>query len=452
MVEFKPYEYQKKSTQWILDKPRCGLFLDMSLGKTVCTLTAIRDLMYDRLEISKVLVIAPKRVAVDTWPKEIKKWEHLKDLRISVAVGDAKTRKSALKKDADIYVINRENVTWLLDNYEFDFDMVVIDELSSFKSTNAQRFRALKKVIGRADRVVGLTGTPAPNGLIDLWPQMYLIDRGERLGRTVTKYRNEYFRPGRGNGHIVYEYVLRRGAEDEIYEKIGDICLSMKKEDYLELPDKIFQDVEVELPKEASKYYLEMEKKEILKLSEDEVILAVNAAAASNKLQQIANGSVYDDERRVVNIHEAKIDALEDLVEQANGKPILVFYSFKHDEESIRKRIPTVRKIETSGDIDEWNNGRIPVAVAHPASIGHGLNLQFGGHIIVWFGLTWSLEMYLQANDRLHRQGQKNPVTIYRLCAKDTVDERILTALDKKEKGQDALMQYLKAKAKELRS
>lgn len=449
---FKPYDYQKKSIQHIKVHKRCGLFLDMSLGKTVCTLTAIDSFIYDSLEVNKVLVIAPKRVALDTWPNEVKKWKHLNHLRIAVAVGTDKQRRQAIESDADIYVINRENVVWLLDNYEFDYDMVVIDELSSFKSNSSQRFKALKKVIPRAKRVVGMTGTPSPNGLIDLWSQLYLIDGGKRLEKTIGKYRAKYFHPGRSNGYVVYDYLLNKGAEDEIYRKIDDICISMKKEDYLELPDKIFQNVYVEIDSKMMKFYEKMKKDEILRLGEETTIMAANAAAVSNKLQQIANGAVYDDEGNVEALHTSKLDALEELIEQANGSPVLVFYAFRHDRDAIISRFKNVHEINTSEDIAKWNAGEMPILIAHPASIGHGLNLQFGGHIIIWYGLTWSLENYLQANDRLHRMGQKNCVSIYHIVAKGTIDEAILQSLTEKDKRQNALMAYLKAEIEKLNS
>ncbi len=440
---YTPYAYQEKSTQWIYDHPYCGLFLDMGLGKTVCTLTAIEELIYNRFEITKVLVIAPLRVANDTWPKEIKKWEHLQHLRVSVVTGSEKNRLQALKQEADIYVINRENVAWLIQSKLWFFDMCVIDELSSFKSSGSIRFRALRKYIFRCHRIVGLTGTPAPNGLIDLWSQLYLIDRGERLGRTITQYRRDYFKPEKFKGHVVYQYGLLEGAKDKILDKISDICISMKKEDYLEMPERIYQNVEVNLPSNIMKQYKTFEKEEILNLENEGAVVGVNAAAVMNKLQQFADGAIYTDAREVKRLHTAKLDVLEDLIEQANGQPVMVFYNFKHDKEAIESRF-TTREIKTSDDIDDWNNGKIPILIAHPASIGHGLNLQFGGHIIIWYGLTWSLELYQQANDRLYRQGQEHAVVVYHLISKGTVDERIVKVLENKGDMQEELLQYLK--------
>lgn len=450
-MKFKPYPYQKKAIDFIMEHKRCGLFLDMGLGKTISTLMAIQELMFDCFEINKVLVIAPIRVARSTWPDEIEKWDETSNLRVSVAVGTPKKRLQAFEEEADIYVINRENVVWMVENIKFDFDMVVIDELSSFKNNQAKRFKALRKVISRCDRVVGLTGTPAPNGLMDLWPQIYLLDQGRRLGKTITSYRRKYFRPGRSNGYVVYDYVPLPDAEKEIYEKIGDICISMSKEDYLNMPDRIYQMIVVELDKKAFGYYKRLEKEAIIELSDNDVILANSAASASNKLQQIADGAVYTEKKDYVEIHDSKLEALEDLIEAANGQPVMVFYQFKHDKERIENRFET-RSIENEKDVKDWNEGKIPILLAHPASIGHGLNLQHGGHIIIWFGLTWSLELYQQANDRLYRQGQAKTVMVYHIVAKGTIDTGMIKALNSKKRGQDGLMDYVKAKVEEYKT
>lgn len=450
-IEFRPYQYQRTAIDWILDHPRCGLLLDMGLGKTVCTLSAIDELIYERLEIRKVLVIAPLRVASSVWAQEAAKWEQTRGLTVSRVLGSAVQRRKALRQPADIYVVNRENVCWLMKAQDFDFDMVVIDELSSFKSPSARRFRALRRVIRNARRVVGLTGTPAPNGLMDLWAEMYLIDNGERLGRTITGYRNAYFRPGWGNGYVVYSYTPLVGSEAVIKAKIADVCISMKKEDYLDMPDRVFQDVEVELPAPAMAQYAAMERDFLLQIGDDE-ITALNAGAVNVKLQQMANGQIYKEDGGFVELHDAKLEALEQLVEEANNSPVLVFTAFRADVERIRSRLgKAVHGLDTEKDIAAWNAGKYPVAVAHPASIGHGLNLQQGGHIIVWYGLTWALELYQQANDRLYRQGQKDTVSVYHLVAKGTVDEACLAALTKKADTQSALMDYLKARREKLK-
>ena len=449
-IEFVPHAYQKTAIAWILSKPKCGLFLDMGLGKTVCALTAIDQLIFDSLEIRKVLVIAPLRVARSVWAEECEKWAHLGHLRVAKVLGDAKERERALHTPADIYVINRENVAWLVKNAAFDFDLCVIDELSSFKSPAAQRFRALRKVIGRCKRVIGLTGTPAPNGLIDLWSQIYLLDRGERLGRTVSIYRGMYFHPLFGSGHIVYKYGINEGAADRIREKVSDICISMSKMEYLDMPDLLYQTASVKLPPEARRAYDEMERTALLSLDTTD-ILAVNAAAISNKLMQITGGAVYDNDGEVQGIHEAKLDALEDLIEQANGQPVLVFVAYRHETERIRRRFGSrVHSLDTAEDIARWNRGEYEIVVAHPASIGHGLNLQQGGHIAIWYSLTWSLELYQQAVDRLYRQGQTETVVVYHIIAAGTVDEAALAALHAKAEGQQALMDYLSARRREI--
>lgn len=452
MDERDLHGYQRAAVDHIIDHPFCGLFLDMGLGKTVSTLTAIKRL-YGLFEIGRVLVIAPKRVAEDTWTTECAKWEHLRGLSVSKVLGTERQRREALSVPADIYVINRENVAWLVSHLggAWPFDMVVIDELSSFKSSKSERFRALRRVRPLMHRVVGLTGTPSPNGLIDLWPQLYLIDMGERLGRTVTGFRTRYFTPGRTNGQVVFDYRARNGSEEEIHRLIGDICISMKAEDYLSLPDLVDIPVEVSMPEDCRVRYEAFERDRVLELAKDGTdISAVNAAALTGKLLQYANGAVYDDGKEVHELHGAKLDALEEIVEQAAGEPVLVFFQFRHDAQRITKRLKAYcpKEMSGSGDIAAWNAGRIKVLLAHPASAGHGLNLQHGGHIVVWFGLPWSLELYLQANARLHRQGQDKPVRMYRIMTRGTMDADVAKALEGKKAGQDALMEAVKARIK----
>lgn len=456
MNESNLHEYQKHAVRHIIEHPYCGLLMEMGLGKSVSTLTAIRQLMDDYLEVSKVLVIAPKRVAETTWSDEIEKWEHLGGIRISKILGTAKQRASALKADADIYLINRENVVWLVAKLQgyWPFDMLVIDELSSFKSAKSARFKALRLVRPKISRVVGLTGTPAPNGLIDLWSQIYLLDLGERLGKTITGYRIKYFHPGRSNGQVVFDYKLNSGSEEAIYKQIGDICISMKAEDYLQLPDRIDRTVEIHFPEKVMEKYLEFEKQQVLAMEDtDGDISAVNAAALSNKLLQYANGAIYDSERNVHEIHAEKLEALEEIVEAANGQPVLVFFSFRHDVSRIMTTLKKYHPKEIAGpeDVASWNAGKISVLLAHPAGAGHGLNLQAGGHIIVWFGLPWSSELYLQANARLYRQGQGKPVIVHHLIAKGTMDEDVVRALTDKVNKQDALMQAVKARIEKYR-
>lgn len=423
-------------------------------GKTVSTLTAIDNLLFLD-EVYKVLVIAPLRVAEDTWSTEVEKWDHLKHLKISKILGTKKQRKDAIMKDADIYVTNRENVDWLVTECfnSWIWDMVVIDELSSFKSSKAKRFRALKKVRPYFKRIVGLTGTPAPNSLIDLWPQIYLLDGGQRLGKTITGYRERYFKPGRRNGYVVYNWELKEGSEESIQNKISDICISMSAKDYLDLPERIDNRVEITLPIKVMDTYKQLEKDLVLEIGEED-ITAANAAVLTNKLLQLANGAIYSEDKEVVRIHDEKLDRLEEIIDIANGKPVLVSYNFKHDYDRISKML-TKNKIKhqtlnTSDDIKKWNNGEIQVALLHPASAGHGLNLQYGGNIIVWFGLTWSLELYQQANARLHRQGQKETVIIHHLIAKGTVDEDVMNALANKEVNQSMLLEAVKARLKEV--
>lgn len=446
-VNYKPHEYQAFSTEFILKHKSAGLFLECGLGKSVITLTAIAELMYNMFDVSKVLVIAPLRVADTTWQDEIEKWEHLKCLKISKVLGSKKNRIMALYRKADVYTINRENVPWLVDFYKNDwsFDMVVIDELSSFKSPSAKRFRTLKKVRHKIKRIIGLTGTPAPNGLLDIWSQIYLLDGGERLGRTFTGYRSRYFHPQKYiNGGIPADYAVNEGGEEKIYEKISDICISMKALDYLKMPECILNKVEVELSEKEMKLYRKLER-DLLLPFEDSDVDAANAAVLANKLLQMANGSVYDEFNDVKYIHDRKLDALEDLIESANGKPVLVYYAFKHDRDRIRARF-NAGEINTSEDIAKWNEGKTQIALCHPASAGHGLNLQYGGCTIIWFGLTWSLELYQQANARLWRQGQNHTVVIHHILTKDTIDERVMKALENKDTSQAALIDAVKAR------
>lgn len=445
-MKYVPHDYQTYATKFIEEHPVAAVLLDMGLGKSVITLTAIKNLCLDTFEVQKILVIAPLRVARDTWKAELEKWEHLRCIKYSVAVGTEAERKAALQKPANLYIINRENVGWLIEQsgLPFDYDMVVIDELSSFKSHQAKRFRSLMKVRPTVKRMVGLTGTPSSNGLMDLWAEFRLLDMGKRLGRFITHYRDEFFRPDKRNGQVIFSYKPKDGAEEEIYRRISDITISMKSTDFLQMPECVINEVEVSLSDKEMKMYDGLKKDIVLAIANKEID-AVNAGALSNKLSQMANGAVYDVDKNYIEIHDRKLDALEDLIEQANGKPVLVAYWFKHDLERIKKRF-TVREIKTSKDIADWNNGSIPVAVIHPASAGHGLNIQEGGSTLIWFGLTWSLELYLQTNARLWRQGQKSKtVVIHHIITKGTTDERIMKALRTKETTQEALMDAVKA-------
>jgi SNF2 family DNA or RNA helicase len=423
----------------------------MGLGKTVTTLTAIQNLMYDSFEIHKPLIIAPLRVARDTWPTEIEKWEHLKGLTFAVAVGTEAERISALKSKADIYIINRENIQWLIEDsgVTFDFDMLVIDELSSFKNHQTKRFKALMKMRPKVKRIIGLTGTPSSNGLMDLWAEFRLLDMGERLGRFIGQYRNTYFQPDKRNGMIVYSYKLLPDAEEQIYEKISDITISMKSTDHLQMPELIISEYPVKLSDKEKSHYDELKRDLVLELDNGE-ITASNAASLSNKLSQMANGAIYDDDKKVLPIHDRKLDALEDLIEAANGKPVLVAYWFKHDLERISERLKKLHvpfsTMDKPDSIKRWNSGKLPVALIHPASAGHGLNLQAGGSTLIWFGLTWSLELYQQTNARLWRQGQKSEtVVIHHIIATGTIDRQIMTALQQKEQTQTALIDAVKA-------
>lgn len=449
-MKYKPHNYQAFATNFILEHPVAAVFLDMGLGKSVITLSAIFDLCLDSFLVRKVLVIAPLRVARDTWPTEIEKWDHLNGLTYSVAVGSEIERKAALRQQVSVYIINRENVAWLIEQsgLPFDYDMIVIDELSSFKSYQAKRFRSLLKARPAVQRIVGLTGTPSTNGLMDLWAEFRILDLGKRLGRFITHFRDEYFRPDKRNGQVVYSYKPLPGAEDAIYKQISDITISMRAADYLDMPECVMNQVKVTLSEKERKIYETLRSDLVVSLGSEEID-AGNAASLSNKLSQLANGAVYGDDKRVFSVHDKKLDALEDLIEAANGKPVLVAYWFKHDLERIKQRF-TVREIKTSQDIIDWNSGDIPVAVIHPASAGHGLNLQAGGSTLIWFGLTWSLELYQQTNARLWRQGQQaETVVIHHIITAGTIDEQIMTALDKKDKTQSALIDAVKATLEE---
>ena len=450
-MEFKPHDYQKYATEFIESHPIAAVILQMGLGKTVCTLTAIEHLIYDTFEVSKVLIVAPLRVAKVTWSDEIDKWDHLSHLTYSVAVGSEKERLSALKKKADLYMINRENLQWLIEKsgLPFDYDMVVLDELSSFKSWQSKRFRAFMKVRPKVQRVVGLTGTPSSNGLMDLFAEFKCLDMGERLGRFITQYRNAFFIPDRMNGQVVYSYKLRPFAEEEIYRRIGDITISMKALDHLKMPELIENRYPVYMDDGEKQQYESMKKNLILPYLENEAITAANAAALSGKLCQMANGAVYSDEGSVAHIHDRKLDALEDIIEAAQG-PILLCYWFKHDLERITRKLDELKveyaRISSDGSIRMWNEGKFQVGLIHPASAGHGLNLQAGGNHIVWFGLTWSLELLEQTNARLWRQGQRaEAVVVQYLVTAGTIDERILDAISKKEQDQNALIDAVKA-------
>ncbi len=445
-MNFTPYPHQRAGIEWILNNPAAALFWGMGTGKTVTTLTAVDRLLHDYMEDGPVLVIAPKRVAENTWSKETAKWGHLSHLRISKIMGTAKQREDAINVSADIYVINRENVVWLVETVgkNWPFPIVVIDELSSFKSASAKRWKALRRVRGRIKRIIGLTGTPRPNGIEDLWPEMYLLDQGERLGKTLSAFRLCYLKPDKMNGHVVYSYKPRPGAEEAVYNLLSDICMSIRKEDVLSLPGQIYDDVVLETPPALLKKYKAFEREKVMEcMDADGEIVAASAAALTNKLLQFANGAIYDMDGTAHHIHDVKLDALEELIEEAGGDSVLVLYAYKHDAERIRKRIDC-RALDKPEDIDDWNAGKIPVALAHPASIGHGLNLQDGGHIIIWFGLPWSLELYQQANERLNRPGQKNVCRIYHLILQGTHDERVLKALANKDKGQAAAIEALR--------
>jgi len=444
-MKYNPYEYQQYATRFIEQNEVAAIFLECGLGKSVITLTAIKNLI-DKGEVRKVLVIAPLRVGKSTWPDEIEKWEHLQGLTYAVAIGTLAERLKALKQNVDITIINRENVEWLIakSGVAFDFDMVVIDELSSFKSYKAKRFKYLLKVRPQVERIVGLTGTPSSNGLMDLWAEFRLLDLGERLGRYITRYREGYFTPDKRNAQVIFSYKPLPGAEDKIYQKISDITISMRAKDYLKMPELVMNTVKVKMGEKAKEIYDQLKDDMIIEYKDNEID-ASNAAALSNKLLQMANGAIYGEEKKVLAIHDEKLNALEDLIESANGKPVLVAYWFKHDLERIKTRFPFVREIKTTADIKAWNNGEILVGLIHPASAGHGLNLQQGGSTLIWFGLTWSLELYQQTVARLFRQGQKNTVVVHHILTDGTIDGQVMRALSAKEKTQNALIDAVKA-------
>ena len=443
-MQYKAYPYQAYATNFILEHPIAAILLDMGLGKSVITLTAIQKLIQQG-QVHKVLVIAPLRVAKSTWPDEIKKWDHLHNLSYSVVIGSPAQRKSALNKKTDLYIINRENVKWLVEDsgIPFDFDMLVIDELSSFKSYQAKRFRNLMKVRPLVKRVVGLTGTPSSNGLMDLWAEFKVLDMGQRLGRYISHYRNRYFLPDKRNQYVVWTYKPKPHAEDAIYDQISDITISMRSQDYLQMPSLTMNQVKVDLSPQEQNLYDTLKKQLIVEVQHQQ-INALNAASLANKLCQMANGCVYDEGKHPIQIHQRKLDALEDLIEGANGKPVLIAYWFKHDLAQIKQRFP-VREIKTAADIKAWNQGQIPLGTIHPAAAGHGLNLQAGGSTLIWFGLTWSLELYQQTNARLWRQGQIEPVIIHHIITSGTIDEQIMQALARKDNSQLALIKAVKA-------
>lgn len=446
-MNYQPHEYQQYATDFIIKNPTAAVFLEMGLGKSVIALTAILELCLERFEISRVLVIAPLRVARDTWPAEIQKWDHLKDLTYSVAVGTANERRAALRQKTFVHIINRENVQWLIEDscIPWQYDMVVIDELSSFKSHQSKRFKSLMRARPGVRRMVGLTGTPSSNGLMDLWSEFRVLDMGKRLGRFITHYREQFFEPDRRNGMQVFSYRPRAGAEREIYRRIGDITISMRSADYLKMPECVMNTVPVKLNSTEFEVYEEMESKMVTELDGVEID-AVNAAALTGKLCQLANGAIYTPDGNTVFFHERKLDALEDLIEGANGKPVLVAYWYKHDLARIQERFK-VRELKSSKDITDWNAGKIPVAVIHPASAGHGLNLQAGGSTLIWFGLTWSLELYQQTNARLWRQGQQaETVVIHHIITRGTVDEDVMQSLSEKDRSQASLMRAVRAR------
>ena len=449
-MKYEPHDYQVYASEYIKEHDAAAVFLECGLGKTSITLTAIHDLMFDRFEIHKVLIIGPIRVVTMSWPDEIKKWDHTSDLRYSVAVGTESERMAALEAQADLYLINRENVQWLVEKsgLPFDYDMVVVDELSSFKNWQAKRFKALMKVRPKVKRIVGLTGTPSSNGLMDLFAEYKLLDMGQRLGRFIGQYRNRYFVPDKTNGHVVYSYKLLPGAEEAIYDKISDITISMKSADHLKMPELVNSRYMVRLDEPELVKYERMKRDLLLKLPEGEVT-AANAAALSGKLSQMANGAVYSDDGTYEKIHDRKLDALEDIIEAANGKPVLAAYWYQHDLERIQERLSEFKigcaRLDKERNIRRWNEGKIPVGLIHPASAGHGLNLQSGGNILVWFGLTWSLELYQQTVARLWRQGQKKTVSVIHILAAKTIDEQIMRALETKDHTQRALIDAVRA-------
>lgn len=456
-MKFVPHEYQTFCINKIIETKRVGIWQDMGLGKTITTLTAVKELKYNRFQVRKVLVIAPKKVAEGTWTKEKDKWQHTQMLRVSPVLGSQMKRIRALNTPADIYIINRENVVWLVDYYRNDwpFDMVVIDESSSFKSHKAKRFKALASVAGKINRVVELTGTPSPNGLDDLWAQIFLLDGGARLGAKYTQFRERYFDPGDRGNNVVYNYKAKPGSENSILEKISDICISMKSEDYLQLPDVTYHEIPVVLDAKSQKAYDELEWKMVLELPDDEDISVTSAAALSNKLLQLGNGAIYDEDHNVHEIHDCKVEAFMELIESLQGKPALVFYNFQHDRTRLLKALKNtglrIRELKTTQDEDDWNSREIDILLTHPASSAYGLNLQNGGNHVIWFGLTWNYELYTQANKRLHRQGQTEKVIIHHLICEGTRDEDVMQALSRKEDIQNWVMQSLKARIRKIK-
>lgn len=451
-MKYSPHPYQAHCTEKIIQLPALALWLDMGLGKSVITLTAVNELRYGRFAIGKTLIIAPKKVAEATWQAEARKWDHLHLLRISTVLGSVQQRRRALAVPADIYIINRDNVAWLVDYYQhaWPFDLVVIDESSSFKSHQSKRWKKLKAIRPHISRIVELTGTPAPQDLLDLWPQIFLLDGGQRLGRTVGSFRERYFTPDKRSATTIFTYKPRTGAEQAVRDLLADVCISMKAEDYISLPDMVEDDIPVVLDAPAQRAYRKMERDTLLQIGPDEVITAGTAAVLTNKLLQLCNGAVYDELHGTHEIHRCKIEAFLELIEQLNGQHALVFYAYQHDRDRLLDVLSgrglRVRAFGGPGDADDWNAGQIDILLAHPASCAYGLNLQQGGHHIVWFGLSWSLELVLQANARLHRQGQREPVIVHRLIVQGGVDEDVVTALNNKDAVQESLLASLKAR------
>ncbi|ARD75539.1 DEAD/DEAH box helicase [Staphylococcus shinii] len=449
-IDFKPYDYQAYAIDKIIDNKRFGLFLDMGLGKTVSTLTAIEQLKYDYLDVDKVLVIAPKRVAEDTWAQEVEKWTHLTHLDVSLVLGTPKQREQALERNADIYVTNKENTKWICERFKKDwpFDMVVIDELSTFKNSDSQRFKILKKKWPLFDRFVGLTGTPAPKNIMDLWAQIYLIDGGERLGKFKTHFRQRYFYPTHKVAEHTFNWELKDGAKDEIYKMISDVTVSMESKDYLKMPERVDTVKEAKLSKKERALYDELEQNMVIEndIDDDKDIVALNSASLSNKLLQMSNGAVYADDGSITHIHDKKLEMLDEIVEESQGQPILVMYNYKHDKERLLERYSFAETLDSDNYMERWNNGEIQMLITHPASAGHGLNLQYGGSIMVWFGLTWNLEYYEQANARLYRQGQKKTTVIHHLLTENSIDQKVYESLKNKKLGQNELMNAVKAR------
>lgn len=449
-IDFKPYDYQAYAIDKIIDNKRFGLFLDMGLGKTVSTLTAIDELKYNYLDVDKVLVIAPKRVAQDTWAQEVDKWTHLTHLDVSLVLGTPKQREQALEKNADIYVTNKENTKWICDRYKKDwpFDMVVIDELSTFKNSDSQRFKILKKKRPLFERFVGLTGTPAPKNIMDLWAQLYLIDGGERLGKFKTHFRQKYFYPTHKVAEHTFNWELKDGAKDEIYKMISDVTVSMESKDYLEMPERVDTVKEAKLSKKERALYNDLEQNMVIEndIDDEKDIVALNSASLSNKLLQMSNGAVYADDGSITHIHDKKLEMLDEIIEESQGQPILVMYNYKHDKERLLERYSFAETLDSEDYMERWNNGEIQMLITHPASAGHGLNLQYGGSIMVWFGLTWNLEYYEQANARLYRQGQKQTTVIHHLLTENSIDQKVYDSLKNKKLNQNELMNAVKAR------